>query len=313
MRHKIKIAFLNWWSDGTNDFFRKFIESYMGYSTEIVNNNPDIIFFSVFHKISIENYIKNNSNIKLRIFFTGEDTLAKSSRGRSSDHYYLNIADISLGFKHLNHPNYLRFPLWLTYINVEKYNMGKTCLPMHKLINFNTNDNKQFTCIISNHDQNNTRTHIIKILNNYKQVTIGGNILKHNKDITCIRKGCGRGEESKQKYLNNFKFNICSESSINPGYVTEKLFECIIGGCIPIYYCEKDILIEPDILNNDFIIKYTDNNYDEVLKNIVELDKNKAVYNNFINKKPLVDNAYNVIISYYEKLKNKISEKLNQS
>ena len=121
----LKLQFINWWSNGNDDFFRKFIENYLNIKTQIVTTNPDILFFSVFHKISPHQYVKNNPNIKLKIFFTGEDTTSRHSRGFGSDHYYLNFADISLGFKYIDHPNYIRFPLWLTYINIEKFNMGK--------------------------------------------------------------------------------------------------------------------------------------------------------------------------------------------
>ena len=119
----LKLKFINWWSNGKDDFFKKFIENYMNIETIVVDNEPDILFFSVFDKISPHQYVKNNPSVKLKIFFTGEDTTSSYSRGCGSDHYYLNFADISLGFKKLDHPNYIRFPLWLTYINIEKYNM----------------------------------------------------------------------------------------------------------------------------------------------------------------------------------------------
>lgn len=309
----LKIKFINWWSDGKNDFFRKFIENYLNIKTEIVDNNPDILFFSVFYKISPQQYLKNNPTIKLKIFFTGEDTTSQYSRGNGSDHYYLNFADISLGFKFIDHPNYIRFPLWLTYINIEQFNMGKPCLPFQKIVSFKPNDKGKFCCLISNHDSNNTRTNIVKSLSNYETVSIAGNIKNNFKNITNLHNiDAGKNEYHKQNSLNNFKFNICSESSISPGYITEKLFECIIGGCIPIYYCNHDIDIEPEIINNNFIIKYNNTNIETVTKKIIEINTNKKLYDHFVNQNLLNNNAYDNIISYYDKLKIKITEKLNQ-
>ena len=308
MQKILKLKFINWWSTGHEDFFRKFIENYIGIKTEIVDKNADILFISVFYKQSPHEYVKNNPSVKLKIFFTGEDTLSKYSRGNGSDHYYLNFADICLGFKYIEHPNYIRFPLWLTYINIEKFNMGKSCLPFNKLLNFSPNKTNEFCCLLANHDSNNTRTNIVKTLNKYKLITSGTKIFKNNKDIQCKTLGCGKGEYGKQLFLNNFKFNICSESSINPGYVSEKIFECIIGGCIPIYNCKDDVMIEPDILNNNFIIKYNDNNYDEILKKVIDLDSNPELFNKFIKQKPLIENAYENIIKYYDRLKNQILE-----
>ncbi len=308
----LKLQFINWWSNGKDDFFKKFIENYMNIETVVVDHEPDILFFSVFHKISPHQYVKNNPSVKLKIFFTGEDTTSGYSRGCGSDHYYLNFADISLGFKNLDHPNYIRFPLWLTYINIEKYNMGKPCLPFQKIANFKPNNQGKFCCIISNHDSNNTRTNIVKSLSNYEIISVAGNIKNNFKNIAKIHNiSAGKNEYNKQLCLNGFKFNICSESSISPGYISEKLFECIIGGCIPIYYCNHDVDIESEIINNNFIIKYNNNNVETVTKKILEINNNKKLYDEFVNQNILNNNAYDNIISYYDKLKIKIFEKLN--
>ena len=311
----LKIAFINWSNVVRNHFFIKFIENYLKILTVIDYNNPDILFFSVFYKESPQNFVKNHPSIKIKIFFTGEDTTSRFSRGCGHDHYYLDFADISLGFKFIDHPNYIRFPLWLTYINIEELNMGKPCLPFNKLENFRPNGHNDvdFCSMVSNHDSNNTRTKIIKSLSKYKLIHVAGGIANSlkNKNIPIVRKGAGKSINDKQNYLKKFKFNICSESSISNGYVTEKLFECIIGGCIPIYYCNDNVMIEPEILNNDFIIKYNNNDIDSAVQKIKELDTNKELYNKFITQKPLNKNAYCEIIKYYELLKNKITEKLN--
>lgn len=56
--------------------------------------------------------------------------------------------------------------------------------------------------------------------------------------------------------LNNYKFNLCFENTLSDGYVTEKLFEAKLGGCIPIYWgdeaCKKDFNPASFIYANDF-------------------------------------------------------------
>lgn len=42
--------------------------------------------------------------------------------------------------------------------------------------------------------------------------------------------------QGKYSILNNYTFNICFENCIYPDYVTEKLFDAIISGCVPIYW-----------------------------------------------------------------------------
>ena len=173
--------------------------------------------------------------------------------------------------------------------------------------------NNNFCCIVSNHDTNNTRTEIVKTLSNYKLITVAGGIKNSfiHKNIPIHILGAGKDGKDKQTYLNKFKFNICSESSITDGYITEKLVECIIGGCIPIYYCDDDNLIEPEIINNDFIIKYNNTNLESVLEKVTNIDSNINTFNQLISKKPLTENAYDNIIKYYDSLKDKILEKVN--
>ena len=108
--------------------------------------------------------------------------------------------------------------------------------------------------------------------------------------------------------LNNYKFNICSESSLSEGYITEKLFECLIAGCIPIYYCNNDTMIEPEIINNDFIIKYNNDNIDDAYEKIINIDKTIEITNT-----PLTENALENIIKYYDNLKSFLIKNLNST
>ncbi|MGE0206437.1 MAG: glycosyltransferase family 10 [Candidatus Babeliales bacterium] len=46
----------------------------------------------------------------------------------------------------------------------------------------------------------------------------------------------------KRPVLKNYKFCICYENSNNaPGYVTEKIFDCLVAGCVPIYWGAENI------------------------------------------------------------------------
>jgi len=39
----------------------------------------------------------------------------------------------------------------------------------------------------------------------------------------------------KRQILANSKFSICYENAIFPGYITEKIFDCLFAGCVPVY------------------------------------------------------------------------------
>ncbi|MDP2013618.1 MAG: glycosyltransferase family 10, partial [Actinomycetota bacterium] len=45
----------------------------------------------------------------------------------------------------------------------------------------------------------------------------------------------GRVVSTKDEVLRNYRFCICFENDVHPGYVTEKVFDAWAGGCIPIW------------------------------------------------------------------------------
>jgi hypothetical protein len=45
----------------------------------------------------------------------------------------------------------------------------------------------------------------------------------------------------KREVMNSFKFALCFENCAFPGYVTEKIFDCFLAGCIPVYLGAPDI------------------------------------------------------------------------
>lgn len=53
-----------------------------------------------------------------------------------------------------------------------------------------------------------------------------------------------RGEvppHDKLKTLGGYRFSLCFENTSYPGYITEKIFDCLVSGCIPVYLGAPDI------------------------------------------------------------------------
>jgi hypothetical protein len=46
---------------------------------------------------------------------------------------------------------------------------------------------------------------------------------------------------SKRAVLRQYKFAICYENAVFPGYITEKIFDALFAGCIPIYLGAPDV------------------------------------------------------------------------
>lgn len=49
------------------------------------------------------------------------------------------------------------------------------------------------------------------------------------------------GIRAKRAVLARYRYAICFENTIFPGYLTEKLFDCLLAGCIPIYWGDPTI------------------------------------------------------------------------
>ena len=289
----MKVKFLNWWSDGRDDFFYLFVKNYID-SNAILSEDPDILFCSVFgERDTIVNYLKTYPNIKCKIFFTGENTEFHPSHNKYDD-YMKEHMDICLGFKK-NNGKILRFPLWLTYINFEN-NMGKKCYNFKELLNKNNNSSREkFCCMLSNVDYDSMyRTKIFNILSTYKIVDSAG---KLHKNVNYIVK---RGEENKKEWLQNYKFNICFENSLSPGYTTEKLLECLMAGCIPIYFGDNPV--DDQFFNQEAIINLNCSNFGEKINLIVMLDKDQQKYEEFRKKPVINDDAIQFINRKYSEL-----------
>lgn len=46
---------------------------------------------------------------------------------------------------------------------------------------------------------------------------------------------------SKNKVFRQYKFSICYENAIFPGYISEKIFDSLLAGCIPVYMGAPDV------------------------------------------------------------------------
>jgi alpha(1,3/1,4) fucosyltransferase len=58
--------------------------------------------------------------------------------------------------------------------------------------------------------------------------------------------------QSKYEFLREYRFNLCFENSIFPGYYTEKAFQAWVAGCVPLYFSDPFFSADfnPDALVN---------------------------------------------------------------
>jgi hypothetical protein len=101
-----------------------------------------------------------------------------------------------------------------------------------------------------------------------------------------------RGNANKHEILKNYKFALCFENTIFPGYVTEKIFDCILCGAIPIYFGAPDI---DEFVPRDIFIDFKKfKTFDELEQFLVSMTVEES--------KSYLDAAYDFVNSFsYEK------------
>jgi len=220
-------------------------------------------------------------------------------------HRYLddNKFQLSLGFDEIDHPQYMRFPFWLMWTlfpaNVD-YEMVKQYVYQANHIIPNML-NKRFCAYVCSHDDLN-RKRIHDEFNSIDQLSCPGRLF-HNDDT--LKQDFN---DDKIEYLRHFKFNLTPENSDFEGYVTEKLFEAISAGTVPIYSGSNNNP-EPDIINKEAIIFIKmGNDNSKAVEFVRDLHTNDKRYIEFASQPRYKADAAEKIWLYYEELEKRLKE-----
>ena len=104
--------------------------------------------------------------------------------------------------------------------------------------------------------------------------------------------------------LANYRFNLCPENSLGEGYITEKIFDSIRSGCIPIYW---GAYLEPGILNPRAILRFEEGKEQEFYDRVKELWEDEEAYEQFILEPPFVEGAAERIWEILEGLRERLA------
>ena len=255
----VEISYNSMWPgfDYTNNWFNYLFNQY--FKEDIVfsngNSNADIVLNSVFGP--------RLDSKGINIFYTGE---------AHKNNY--DSKDILLGFDETSIENKIfRLPIWYLYVNWwseknevsedigYKININELCLEKNEK-DFDAFFERKFCSIVSSNDVPN-RFLAYDAISSLGKVDAYGNAFNNYYN------------GSKLNLIKNYKFNICFENCISEGYVTEKLFEAKLAGCIPIYwgssYSKKDF-------NEKMFIDYSDiNDMGELINSINSLNISKQL------------------------------------
>ncbi len=91
--------------------------------------------------------------------------------------------------------------------------------------------------------------------------------------------------KSKRSTLQQYKFSLCYENSIFPGYLTEKIFDALFAGCVPVYLGDPEV--EKSIPADAFVDKRHFATYEilyDFLKNMTqeEYERYRRAIHNYV-------------------------------
>lgn len=276
------ICFFNWWeSDSRSMWLRNFIVK----RGLLKDSHKSIALCSVFGEKEVLDLV----DADVRIFFSGENL--HNPRHAQYAGYMLEGKrpfDLGIGFDYFEDERYIRFPLWMMYMfapDSTEDDIRKKC----ELLRYpQIGQRDKFAALIARADWNGKRGELADAMSKYCDIKYPS-AFRHNDDSLK-----DTFEDNKIAYLKQFKFNICPENTNAMGYVTEKLFESIEAGCVPMYWGAYGNP-EPEVLNLDAIIMDPDE------FNIEDYDR--------ISQLPrLKDGAEQYIVDNFMKLEEKLKD-----
>lgn len=140
-----------------------------------------------------------------------------------------NLCDYALGLVNMGLPGrYMHLPLYV-YFNhlLQKYEERSPVMTDGDAL-------KRDFCslVLSNTSfRHPVYEQLFDSLNDYKPVASGGK----------WRNNTGGRVKDKLDFIRNYKFNLAIENTDIDGYVTEKIFEPFVAGCVPIYWGNRSV------------------------------------------------------------------------
>ncbi len=272
----MKIGFCDFWGGEypfqvENNFFTYLLKELREDIQIVEPKESEILIFSVFG-----NENKKYKDCK-KIQFIGENIRPSF---RNCDY------SLSFDFNNYRGKNF-RLPIWYLYIDWFKkssYGNPACLIPEEYLYNENrfSKKAKDSFCSIVISKSNRRRRRIINTLSSYKNVDVFGKVEGSTK--------LPYGEEIKLDTISNYKFSICFENSIFPGYTTEKLLHAKIAGTIPIYFAHNSFDID---FNPKCCINTNNMSSKMILEMIKEIDSCSSKYTEILNE-PLFLNRVNL-------------------
>lgn len=288
---KEKIRLYNYWA---YELEERWFFQFMKHRGIQMPKHKKVSVYSVFGHRDVINFDKRGT----KVFYTGEnvhDLYTEYSDNFLSD----ESISLSIGFDYIENDRYFRLPLWYRTAFSPTLNEDEIVTIVKKL-RFPQIYNKSLLCsLIASHDNTSEiRKQIVERFLSIDKVYCPGKLFHNDDSLYSVF------NDDKKEYLQRFWFNICPENSDTNGYVTEKIFDAIESGCIPIYWGANGNP-EPSVLNRDSIILWPD---DFENRKIFDICSSKDRMSEFAHQARLNIDAEEVILSTLTELETRLRE-----
>lgn len=259
----IRVDFRNFWSDFSTNYhsiYYRFINHYFSInncSITINKDDPEIIFYSVFGKQNVENKA-------IKVLLCLENLYANRFKKYLQN---INSFDYILCLNEISDQKVFRIPFW--FICGDLYDIKNHDYEIIKRNKINTLNKKSMFSLVSK----NPHPLRLFILEQLKKHNI---VVDCPGDLSNNMSRIGDKRIDKINFLSQYFFNICPENSWSIGYCTEKLYDALISGCIPIYWGDSGL--DNNFYNIDKILTINNNcsNFNDIMDSIVDLTENKT-------------------------------------
>ena len=262
MKPCLRLAYKNMWPDHNpdqlqpRDFFRGCLEQH--YTVVIDNHAPDVVIYSLGGGPQPGEYYSD----PISIAYSGEVQDAPGP------------CDLTLGFHHHPDVKYKRLPLWPLYIDWDVTQVTQHPLHVYNILNRHKQEpiRKSSFCNFTYRNPVKSRVEFFLALNQKQRVDSTGQLFNNT----------GRLLADKTVELQEYRFTIAWESSISPGYVTEKLLEPLAAGSIPIYMGGSDAV--KDFNPRAFINVSDFPNLQQAVDYITYVDSNPNLVDDYLSQ-----------------------------
>lgn len=234
-----------------------------------------------------------NMKAKVKIFWCYEP------RRRIPDGTIIHHSDYFIGTclkkgRQVSNLTEIRFPCWMQYFDLIRGKDSKTLANPPSVTPLK--DRKRKAIFIARNGNGGRRMRLINTLRNKGlQVDCGGKIGFN------MHRQVPAGGLAKFEALQQYVFNVCPENSNIPGYVTEKIIQACVAGCIPIYWGHE---IESGVINPDRVLMGSTetNPGPAIIQKIKTLLSNEKALEEFFNQPIFLPTAHEKAVAFIDSL-----------